>query len=289
MKKILVIGSKGMAGHVIKRYLESLDIYEVWGIARNIKSKNKSLNLDVFDTKKLEKIIDKGGFKLIINCVGLLNETAENNPNLAIWFNSYFPHHLSTLGKKYNFKIIHISTDCVFSGIEGGYKEDSFKNGIGYYAQSKALGEIINRKDLTFRTSIIGPELKKDGIGLFHWFMSQKNQIHGYSNAYWTGVTTIELVKGIHEAIKQDLTGLYHFVNNTKISKLNLLNELNYNFRDGNFKIIPNSDYTIDKSLINTRKDFNYVVPSYKFMIKEMKNWILDNDDLYDYYNIKSS
>ena len=96
---------------------------------------------------------------------------------------------------------------------------------MGFYAQSKGLGEVINSKDLTFRTSIIGPELKLDGIGLFHWFMAQKDEIFGFSEAYWTGVTTIELAKGIHEAIKQGLTGLYHFVNNSKISKFDLVNK----------------------------------------------------------------
>ena len=117
---------------------------------------------------------------VVINCIGLLNNTAEDNPELAVWFNSYFPHLLAAFGKKYDFKLIHISTDCVFSGKEGGYKEDSFKNGNGFYAQSKALGEVINNKDLTFRTSIIGPELKHNGIGLFHWFMNQENEISGF-------------------------------------------------------------------------------------------------------------
>jgi len=133
---------------------------------------------------------------------------------LAVWFNSYFPQLLASFGKKYNFKLIHISTDCVFSGKEGGYKEDSFKNGIGFYAQSKALGEVVNSKDLTFRTSIVGPELKPDGIGLFHWFMNQAGAISGFTEVFWTGVTTIELAKAINEAIIQELTGLYHLTNN---------------------------------------------------------------------------
>jgi dTDP-4-dehydrorhamnose reductase len=281
MKKVVVIGCKGMAGHVVKTCLESTGLYDVWGIARGIVSGQKLINLDVSNTKELESILDNGSFDVVINCIGLLNKTAEDNPELAVWFNSYFPQLLATFGKKYNFKLIHISTDCVFSGKEGGYKEDSFKNGIGFYAQSKALGEVINAKDLTFRTSIIGPELNENGIGLFHWFMNQNHEIFGYSEAYWSGVTTIELAKGIHEAIKQDLTGLYHFVNSSKISKFDLVNEFNSNFRDGGINIISKSDYKVDKSLINTRDDFNYTFSSYQIMIKEMKNWILDNINLY--------
>ena len=286
MKKVVVIGCKGMAGHVVKTCLESTGLYDVWGIARGIVSGQKLINLDVSNTKELESILDNGSFDVVINCIGLLNKTAEDNPELAVWFNSYFPQLLATFGKKYNFKLIHISTDCVFSGKEGGYKEDSFKNGIGFYAQSKALGEVINAKDLTFRTSIIGPELNENGIGLFHWFMNQNHEIFGYSEAYWSGVTTIELAKGIHEAIKQDLTGLYHFVNSSKISKFDLVNEFNSNFRDGGINIISKSDYKVDKSLINTRDDFNYTFSSYQIMIKEMKNWILDNRNLYKHYFI---
>jgi len=287
MKKVVVIGCKGMAGHVVKTCLESTGVYDVWGIARGINSGQKLINLDVSNTKELESILDNGSFDVVINCIGLLNKTAEDNPELAVWFNSYFPQLLASYGKKHNFKLVHISTDCVFSGKDGGYKEDSFKNGIGFYAQSKALGEVINTKDLTFRTSIIGPELNENGIGLFHWFMSQNDEVFGYSEAYWSGVTTIELAKGIHEAIKQDLTGLYHFVNSSKISKFDLVNEFNSNFRDGGINIISKSDYKVDKSLINTRDDFNYTFSSYQIMIKEMKNWILDNRNLYKHYFIK--
>lgn len=287
MKKVVVIGCKGMAGHVVKTCLESTGLYDVWGIARGIVSGQKLINLDVSNTKELESILDNGSFDVVINCIGLLNKTAEDNPELAVWFNSYFPQLLASYGKKHNFKLVHISTDCVFSGKEGGYKEDSFKNGIGFYAQSKALGEVINTKDLTFRTSIIGPELNENGIGLFHWFMSQNDEVFGYSEAYWSGVTTIELAKGIHEAIKQDLTGLYHFVNSTKISKFDLINEFNANFRDGGINIISKSDYKVDKSLINTRDDFNYTINSYKIMIKEMKNWILDYKNIYKHYSIQ--
>ena len=287
MKKVVVIGCKGMAGHVVKTCLESTGLYDVWGIARGIDSGQKLINLDISNTKELESILDNGSFDVVINCIGLLNKTAEDNPELAVWFNSYFPQLLASYGKKHNFKLVHISTDCVFSGKEGGYKEDSFKNGIGFYAQSKALGEVINTKDLTFRTSIIGPELNENGIGLFHWFMSQNDEVFGYSEAYWSGVTTIELAKGIHEAIKQDLTGLYHFVNSSKISKFDLVNEFNSNFRDGGINIISKSDYKVDKSLINTRDDFNYTINSYKIMIKEMKNWILDYKNIYKHYSIQ--
>ncbi len=284
MKKILVVGCKGMAGHVVKNYLERLGTYDVWGIARDVKPENNLINLDVSNIKELDDILNKGAFDVVINCIGLLNNTAENNPELAVWFNSYFPQLLASFGEKYNFKLIHISTDCVFSGKEGGYKEDSFKNGIGFYAQSKALGEVVNSKDLTFRTSIIGPELKHNGIGLFHWFMNQTGEIDGFTEAYWSGVTTIELAKGINEAIQQDLTGLYQFVNNSKISKYNLVTIFNTVFRDNSIKINEKSDYKVDKSLICTRNDFNYNVSSYTDMIFKMKQWMSLYNENYKHY-----
>lgn len=284
--KIAVIGSKGMAGHVIKTYLENLNKYKVIGLARGNNKQNNIIEIDVSDIEKLEKIFSENDFDIVINCIGVLNKNAEDHPDNAVWFNSYFPHRLASFGVKYNFKLIHISTDCVFSGKEGGYTEESFKNGIGYYAQSKALGEVINQRDLTFRTSIIGPELNINGIGLFHWFMNQNDSISGFTKAYWTGVTTIELAKAIDKAIDQDLKGLYHLVNKEKISKYELLKHFNSVFKKNELNIDINSNYTVDKSLINTRDDFIYNVPSYDKMIKKMKEWMLSYPELYSHYNL---
>lgn len=286
MKKVLVLGSNGMAGHVVKMYLEGLNLYQVIGVARGIEFSHDLICLDVFETTKLEDIFRVGNFDYVVNCIGLLNETAERNPEKAIWFNSYFPHLLTSFGEKYDFKLIHISTDCVFSGMEGGYSEESFKDGIGYYSQTKALGEVVNDRDLTFRTSIIGPELKLNGIGLFHWFMNQTGEVLGFKKALWSGVTTIELAKAIHAAIQQNLTGLYHLVNNSKISKHDLINLFNYEFKGGSLKIIESLEYKVDKSLINNRDDFKFQVPTYHKMIAEMKNWVALNSDSYPHYSL---
>lgn len=273
-----------MAGHVVKKYLTNTNVYDVWGIARGVDLEENLIDLDVSDTVALENILEHYSFDVVINCIGILNKTAEDNPETAVWFNSYFPQLLATYGKKHHFKLIHISTDCVFSGKEGGYTEDSFKNGIGFYAKSKALGEVINAKDLTFRTSIIGPELKKNGIGLFHWFMNQNEDVFGYTEAYWSGVTTIELAKGIEQAIQQDLSGLYHLVNNKKVCKYDLVSMFNTTFKNGELNVKPTGKYRVDKSLINTRNDFNYIVPDYQVMIDEMKDWMMKSPDLYLHY-----
>ena len=280
-KKILVLGANGMAGHVLSIGLnDSKDLYEVKTVARKNSIIQPSYILDISDFKKLEMLIIKIMPDIIINCIGLLNKTAEENPEKAILINSYLPHFLESITKSSKIKVIHISTDCVFSGKEGNYIESSFKNGNGYYAQSKALGEIVNDKDLTFRTSIIGPEINRNGIGLFNWFYQQKEQINGYTNAFWTGITTIELLKSIKSAINEDLVGLYHLVNGMKISKYQLLNLMNIEFNKG-IKIVKDDDYKIDKSLINTRNDFSFQVKEYSKMLEEMNNWIIKYNYIY--------
>ena len=281
MKKTLVIGINGMAGHVIFKSLALLGDYEVYGLARNIKSSERIFDLDVSNLEELKKVIDLG-FDVIINCIGILNKDAEDNPHKAIWFNSYFPHFLEDLTKNTKTKIISISTDCVFSGKKGNYTEKDFKDGEGFYATSKALGEIDNAKDLTIRTSIIGPERNASGIGLLHWFMQQKTAVNGYTNAFWSGITTIELAKVINEAIKQNITGLIVVAGKKKIDKYSLLLLFNKVFRNNEIVVNKNPNYVVDKSMISIRNDFDYEVPSYEDMIIEMKKWIDDNSYNYN-------
>lgn len=282
-KKIIVLGANGMAGHIITTGLHRDTDFEVISVARSKSVINPSVLMDVSDFTSLKNLIKNTQADVIVNCIGLLNKTAEDNPDQAILINSYLPHFLESETKGTNTKIIHISTDCVFSGEEGNYNEKSFKNGKGFYAQSKALGELENRKDLTLRTSIIGPELNTNGIGLFHWFSKQEGTVNGYTNAFWTGVTTIELLNAIKIAIDENLSGLYHLVNEEKISKYDLVNIFNTVFNK-NLKVQSCDVYTVDKSLINTRKDFTFKVKSYEEMILGMKTWIESNIELYVHY-----
>jgi dTDP-4-dehydrorhamnose reductase len=284
MKKIIIIGSKGMAGHVIYKYLKTHTSYQIVDIARGTDFFIPSYNLDVTDFSLLEKVLNTEKPDVVINCIGILNQDAEAHPDRAIALNSYLPHFIARIGEKLKFKLIHISTDCVFSGKRGGYAEDSFKDGEGFYAQTKALGEIKYGNNLTIRTSIIGPELKDNGIGLFNWFMNQKNVIKGYTLAFWTGVTTIELAKAIVAAISHDLTGLHHLVNDEKISKFELVNLMKKIFVKDDLTIEEYDGYKIDKSLIRTTDDFKYHVPTYEYMINEMKSWINHHEKLYKKY-----
>jgi dTDP-4-dehydrorhamnose reductase len=284
MSKVLIVGSKGMAGHVIYQYLKENTNFEIVDIARGQSSPAPSYQVDVTDFDTLTEIFKSEKPDFVINGIGILNKDAEDNPDKAILMNSYFPHFLAKSGKNLHFRVIHISTDCVFNGKQGGYAEDSEKNGIGFYAQTKALGEINYGNNLTLRTSIIGPELKPDGIGLFHWFMNQDGLIKGYTNAFWTGVTTLELAKSIVEAINQNITGLHHLVNGGKISKFDLTSLFKKVFSKNNITIEAYDGYKVDKSLLKTNDLFNYDVPSYETMLIEMKDWIEGHREIYNHY-----
>lgn len=283
VKKIFIIGSKGMAGHVINFYLKENTNYKVLSVARDSQLFAPDYEADVTDFSTLARILETETPDFVINCIGLLNQEAENNPDKAILLNSYLPHFLAKKGEELNYKLIHISTDCVFNGNKGSYAEDSIKDGYGFYAQSKALGEVSYGNNVTIRTSIIGPEIKQNGIGLFHWFMNQIGNIKGYTEAYWTGVTTLELAKAITSLIEQDVEGLYHLVNSEKISKFNLLVLFKDVFHMQTITIEQNSVYKTDKSLTKTNYGFNYDVPDYGTMIAEMRDWIKEHSELYKY------
>ncbi len=269
---MLVFGSTGMAGHMVTRYLDSLEKYVLFNSSID-KLNDQTIILDVEKIKIVKKVLLQAQPDVVINCVGLLIQASKEHPALAIYLNSFFPHYLAELGQELNFKTIHMSTDCVFSGKKGEYFENDFRDGEDHYARTKALGELINDRDLTFRTSIIGPELNENGVGLFNWFMKQKGIINGYTNVFWTGVTTLELAKAMDKAIEDDLTSLYHLVPENKISKYDLLNIIKEVFNKP-IEIHKDGQQKHDKSLINTRKDFNYKVPNYRDMLIELRDWM---------------
>jgi dTDP-4-dehydrorhamnose reductase len=129
--------------------------------------------------------------------------------------------------------------------------------------------------------SIIGPDFNPKSIGLFNWFMSQTGNIGGYKKVYWTGVTTIELARAMEEAIKQNLTGLYHLVPDKSISKYDLISLFKEEFNRDDINIHEDNDKVANKSLIRTRNDFNFTVSDYKKMVSEMKQWIQNHKEIY--------
>lgn len=285
--KILVLGCNGMAGHLISLYFKEKG-HEVEGFARQQSQLLDSTIIgDASDMALIKKVIEEGNYDAIINCIGLLNQFAENNKAMAVLLNGYLPHYLVELTKDSKTRIIHMSTDCVFAGNDGPYFEDTLPNGASFYDRSKAMGEFNNDKDLTFRNSIIGPDIKASGIGLFNWFMKQEGPIGGYTGAIWTGVTTYTLAQAMEAALKENLTGLYNLVNNTSINKFDLCSLFNKYFRAGEVEINPNDKLMLDKTLKCTRTDFSFRVPSYEQQIKEMREWVISHKEMYNHYKIK--
>lgn len=281
--KFLVLGATGMAGHTIALYLKKQG-HDVTAFSRKPFPFCKNIIGDVSDLRLLYKVIETEEFDAVINSIGILNNDAEKNKHHAVFINSYLPHYLSNLTKDLKTKVIQMSTDCVFSGKTGHYNENSLRDGETFYDRSKALGEIDNNKDLTYRNSIIGPDMNKNGIGLFNWFMKQSGEINGYSKAIWTGVTTLTLAKAIEKAVESNLSGLYNLVNNKTISKYEMLKLFNKHFKNNLLIIKPSDHVILNKSLINNRTDIKFIIPSYEEMIEEMKGWVMDHKDIYPHY-----
>lgn len=276
--KIILLGAQGMLGHVVKIYFEEHG-YEV--VCTNRDDRKSDLFWDAVENlKDIEKIIEKQKPDVVINCTGILNKVAEDNKSLAVLMNSYLPHYLDELSAKYNFKFVHVSTDCVFSGKEGNYNEASFRDAENFYGQSKALGEVINDRSVTLRTSIVGPDINPNGIGLFQWFMKQTGSTGGYSKVLWTGITTIEYAKAMEKAIKNNLVGLHHVVNNEVIPKKDLLKLFKKHF-DKDINIESNDEVESKKTIFRTELSYDFEVPSYDKMVAGMRNWVISHKEMY--------
>lgn len=284
--RFLIIGCNGMAGHVISLYLKEQG-YEVSGYAREESHFIDTVIGDVTDFELLRETVLTGKYNTVINCVGLLNEYAEKNHAKAILINGYLPHYLADITKETDIQIIQMSTDCVFSGKTGRYTEDSVLDGILFYDKSKAVGELDDDKNITLRNSIIGPDIKENGIGLLNWFMRQNSAINGFTRAIWTGQTTLQLAKTMEQAAKLRAHGLYNKVPDESISKYELLKLFNTYIRKTPIEIIPTDKIIIDKSLVRTRYDgFDYQIPGYKTMIKQLGEWMRNHKDLYPHYDL---
>lgn len=273
--RILVLGKNGMLGHVVYNHFKE-NGYTVYGTTQTT-----DIVWDAYENLEgIEDIIKDVKPDAVINCIGILNQVCEVNKPLAVKLNSLLPHYIDSLSEKYNFKFVHVSTDCVFEGTTGKYDETIPSDATSFYGRSKALGEIRNDRSVTLRTSIVGPDSNPKGIGLFQWFMKQENEVGGYSKVIWTGVTTIELAKQIEVAIKNNLTGLNHVVNNDFISKKDLLGLFKESF---NKDIVINDNDTVvsEKTLVRTDKSYNFEVPSYKQMVEEMRTWVDNHKELY--------
>jgi dTDP-4-dehydrorhamnose reductase len=276
MKKVrvFVLGASGMVGHLLAmRLREFPDAFEVVTAARNNTCGNPNIALDATHFNDLSSALDVIKPDVCINAIGVLNRAADDL-DVSKKLNTQLPIYLSEMGIKQGFQLIHISTDCVFSGSRGGYIETDRPDATDNYGLTKIGGEGIDPKHLVIRTSVIGPEIRPQAIGLFHWFTNQTGEVSGYQNVIWSGVTTLALADAIMDAINNKTSGLVHLVNNDTISKLALITLIDLHFPNRKRRVIPNPIPFSNKSLISTRKDSTFKVPSYEQMLADLRKWM---------------
>lgn len=267
--KIAVFGSNGMAGHMVVKYLKGIG-HSVTTLARS----NSDINIDIENFPQVNQVLTKlHDYDYIINCIGLLVKDSIDRPDRAAIINSWFPHMLEYHYKQTPTRIIHLSTDCVFDGNNGHYKEGDPHTELNAYGRSKSLGEINNSKDITFRTSIIGPEIKSTGTGLMHWFTNTPDPVvGGYVDAWWNGITTLQLAKCIARYIETPVVhGVCHLVNNENfINKYDLLNLINTVYGLNKTVKKTTGPKLVNKILVDTKLKVNWHIPDYREQLQEL-------------------
>lgn len=279
--RVLIFGAAGMLGH--KLYQAFRGRHEVWGSIRQDASSYATLEL--FDPERLIAGVDAGDPatavraleqaepQVVINCVGIVKQlAAARDPIASITINSLFPHRLARLCRDAGCRLIHMSTDCVFSGRKGAYTEDDLPGPEDLYGRSKLLGEVVGEGVLTIRSSIIGRELATSN-GLVEWFLAQAGRsVRGYRRAIYSGFTTLAMARIISDIIdgQPGLSGVWH-VSSDPLSKYDLLLLVRqaYGVEVG---VVPDSEVAVDRSLDSSRfrAVAGFVPPSWPDMIREM-------------------
>lgn len=260
--RILVIGASGMLGSTLLRYFADQEDVDIFATARSPEStktlsnqlKDKILfQVDIENINHLLKTFSMTQPDVVINCVGVIKQlTQAKDPLTAIPINSILPHRLAHLAATSKARLIHFSTDCVFSGAAGNYSESDCPDALDLYGRSKLIGEVDYPNAITLRTSLIGHELSSNR-SLVNWFLSQTGSVKGFRKAIFSGLPTIEIARVIHEFVlpNPELHGLYH-LSVKSISKFDLLS-LIAKVYSKDINIIPDDSLVVDRSLDSSR------------------------------------
>jgi dTDP-4-dehydrorhamnose reductase len=270
------------------RLREFPDEFEVFTASRKQANGLSDFFVDAANFNELRSLLELIKPDVCINGIGVLNRAADDL-GISQKLNTDLPLFLSNIGIERSFQLIHISTDCVFSGKRGNYSEMDTPDAQDNYGLTKIAGERIDPGHLVIRTSVIGPEIRTQAIGLFHWFTSQEGAVMGYENVIWTGVTTLTLADSIIHAIANNTQGLLQLVNNKSISKWGLIELIHSHFPNKTRVITSTSIPVSNKSLLNTREDWKFEVPPYAQMITELRNWMEKYPALYGFYLTQKS
>lgn len=279
--KVMVLGASGMLGHLLTTYLEESG-HDVLAVSRRGTFGRVPLAVDLEDWTELKSQIKMHEPKWIVNAAGLLNAEVDEFSSSAILVNSFLPRKLADTGPMMGFRLITIGSDCVFQGDRGNYLVTDSPDSVTAYGKTKHLGEVSSNRDLTIRTSIIGPEIDPTGRGLLQWFMAQDTEADGWTSAVWTGLTTLELAKVIEAVVSErlDQNGLWHCVPGNSITKYELLQVMNETFREEAIKIKAVSGLPHDRSLLNDRPNA-WRTPGYAEMMNELRGWVVEHQNLY--------
>ena len=293
--KILIIGGGGMLGHKLVQVWQ--DEYDVWTTVRSnfqhykrykIYRRDRTFEkINVQNISLVRDLIEQIKPNVVINAIGVIKQVPlAKNVIATLSINSIFPHQLSELAEEFQFRLINISTDCVFSGNKGNYSECDLADADDLYGKSKHLGEVITGNCLTLRTSIIGRELETTH-SLVEWFLSSRGKsVKGFVKAIYTGFPTVVLADILSNLIENhpNLCGLYH-VSSEPINKFNLLSLINEAYQ-AEIEIEPFEDFVIDRSLNSNkfREATGFEPTNWNEMIRRM---VADNAIYQENYDVR--
>ncbi|MFQ5346151.1 MAG: dTDP-4-dehydrorhamnose reductase family protein [Mariprofundus sp.] len=279
--RILILGGDGMLGHqLLKSWQGNHEVrvtlrgdamrYADYGL---FSSENSFYGMDVLDFPALEKTVRLFRPEAIVNAVGIVKQRAEAHDTiLSLEVNALLPHRLSQLCGEIDARLIHLSTDCVFSGDRGMYTENDLEDARDLYGRSKLMGEVHDAHAVTLRTSIIGLELSRNK-SLIEWFLAQSGQVKGFTRAIYSGFTTCEMARIIEHVLLdyRSISGLWH-VASEPISKYALLSELRDLMQRRDIELLSENDFFCQRSLDATRfnTETGYQPPSWHEMLREL-------------------
>jgi len=282
-KSVLVLGATGMLGNAMVRVLAEDSGLSVVAAARSADAVRRFApdigarfvgGLDAESPDRLAALIAEVQPQVVVNCIGLIKQLASGQEVLAaVPINSLLPHRLATLCALADARLIHISTDCVFTGEKGDYRESDRPDATDVYGLSKYLGEVRGQNAITLRTSIIGRELGSRN-GLVEWFLGESGSVKGFAKAIFSGFPTVELARIVRDLVlpRPDLHGLYH-VSAEPITKLDLL-RLVAKAYGKEIEIVPDETLVIDRSLNSDRfrAAVNYTPPAWPALVAAMRD-----------------
>jgi dTDP-4-dehydrorhamnose reductase len=260
--RVLVFGASGMIGSAMFRVLSAHKDLQVWGSIRSDQDAKYFLpgeqqqlvaGIDVEKPDALVRIFSRVNPDLVVNCIGLTKHHKESeDPQLALPLNALLPHRMADICGLANARLIHVSTDCVFSGDKGNYSETDVPDATDLYGKSKHLGEVDYPHAVTLRTSTIGHELHSN-YGLLEWFLSQQGCCKGFSRAIFSGLPNIEFARVVRDVVipRPDLHGLYH-VGAAPIDKYELLQLFATTYAKS-INIVRDDAFRMDRSLNSSR------------------------------------